>query len=117
MRSTHGVVVNPVNKYLTNDTGTERYVEAKQQSTVVWHSFSTNCAAVMHSAVITHVATSPPLLQAKPPPAFCCCCFSQLEDDIIAKPDYIQSIKKFAAEQSQEWMILEFSQLGFIGKY
>ncbi|KFQ73351.1 Alpha-1,3-mannosyl-glycoprotein 4-beta-N-acetylglucosaminyltransferase B, partial [Phoenicopterus ruber ruber] len=40
----------------------------------------------------------------------------QLEDDIIAKPDYIQSIKNFAAEQSQEWMILEFSQLGFIGK-
>ncbi|KAI6069543.1 Alpha-1,3-mannosyl-glycoprotein 4-beta-N-acetylglucosaminyltransferase-like protein MGAT4D isoform X1 [Aix galericulata] len=40
----------------------------------------------------------------------------RLEDDIIAKPDYIQSIKKFAAEQSQEWMILEFSQLGFIGK-
>jgi len=44
-------------------------------------------------------------------------CFSQLEDDIIAKPDYIQSIENFAAEQSQEWMVLEFSQLGFIGKY
>lgn len=43
--------------------------------------------------------------------------FPQLEDDIIAKPDYIQSIENFAAEQSQEWMILEFSQLGFIGKY
>ncbi|NXK56049.1 MGT4B acetylglucosaminyltransferase, partial [Chauna torquata] len=42
--------------------------------------------------------------------------YLQLEDDIIAKPDYIQSIKNFAAEQSQEWMILEFSQLGFIGK-
>ncbi|KAM6270135.1 alpha-1,3-mannosyl-glycoprotein 4-beta-N-acetylglucosaminyltransferase-like protein MGAT4D [Porphyrio hochstetteri] len=42
--------------------------------------------------------------------------YLQLEDDIIAKPDYIQSIKTFVAEQSQEWMILEFSQLGFIGK-
>eukprot|EP00076_Gallus_gallus_P040747 XP_025006285.1 alpha-1,3-mannosyl-glycoprotein 4-beta-N-acetylglucosaminyltransferase-like protein MGAT4D isoform X2 [Gallus gallus] len=41
---------------------------------------------------------------------------SKLEDDIIAKPDYIQSIENFAAEQSQEWMVLEFSQLGFIGK-
>ncbi|GAB0189337.1 alpha-1,3-mannosyl-glycoprotein 4-beta-N-acetylglucosaminyltransferase-like protein MGAT4D [Grus japonensis] len=40
----------------------------------------------------------------------------RLEDDIVAKPDYIQSIKNFAAKQSQEWMILEFSQLGFIGK-
>ncbi|KAM9295495.1 alpha-1,3-mannosyl-glycoprotein 4-beta-N-acetylglucosaminyltransferase-like protein MGAT4D isoform 3-T4 [Morus bassanus] len=40
----------------------------------------------------------------------------RLEDDIIAKADYIQSIKNFAAEQSQEWMMLEFSQLGFIGK-
>ncbi|OXB62932.1 hypothetical protein ASZ78_006867 [Callipepla squamata] len=38
----------------------------------------------------------------------------ELEDDIIAKPDYIQSIENFAAEQSQEWMVLEFSQLGFI---
>ncbi|NXE73429.1 MGT4B acetylglucosaminyltransferase, partial [Cochlearius cochlearius] len=42
--------------------------------------------------------------------------YLQLEDDIIAKPDYIESIRNFAAEQSQEWMILEFSQLGFIGK-
>lgn len=29
MRSSHGVAVNPVNKYLMNDTRTERYVEAK----------------------------------------------------------------------------------------
>ncbi|XP_010175492.1 alpha-1,3-mannosyl-glycoprotein 4-beta-N-acetylglucosaminyltransferase B [Antrostomus carolinensis] len=42
--------------------------------------------------------------------------YLQLEDDIIAKSDYIESIKNFAAKQSQEWMILEFSQLGFIGK-
>ncbi|NWT00720.1 MGT4B acetylglucosaminyltransferase, partial [Mionectes macconnelli] len=42
--------------------------------------------------------------------------YLQLEDDIIAKPDYIASIKSFVAQQSQDWMILEFSQLGFIGK-
>ncbi|XP_009866619.1 PREDICTED: alpha-1,3-mannosyl-glycoprotein 4-beta-N-acetylglucosaminyltransferase B-like [Apaloderma vittatum] len=52
------------------------------------------------------------MLYAQPKGRF----YLQLEDDIIAKPDYIQSIKSFAAEQSQEWMILEFSQLGFIGK-
>uniref|UniRef100_A0A452I692 MGAT4 family member D n=1 Tax=Gopherus agassizii TaxID=38772 RepID=A0A452I692_9SAUR len=43
--------------------------------------------------------------------------FFQLEDDIVAKPQYIEKIKNFALEQpSDEWMILEFSQLGFIGK-
>ncbi|XP_071411810.1 alpha-1,3-mannosyl-glycoprotein 4-beta-N-acetylglucosaminyltransferase-like protein MGAT4D isoform X2 [Pithys albifrons albifrons] len=42
--------------------------------------------------------------------------YLQLEDDIIAKPDYIESIKSFVAQQSQDWMVLEFSQLGFIGK-
>ncbi|XP_069711362.1 calmegin isoform X2 [Phaenicophaeus curvirostris] len=52
------------------------------------------------------------MLYAQPKGTF----YLQLEDDIIAKSDYIQSIKNFAAEQSQDWMILEFSQLGFIGK-
>ncbi|XP_038256357.1 alpha-1,3-mannosyl-glycoprotein 4-beta-N-acetylglucosaminyltransferase-like protein MGAT4D isoform X5 [Dermochelys coriacea] len=43
--------------------------------------------------------------------------YLQLEDDIVAKPQYIQKIKTFALKQpSDEWMILEFSQLGFIGK-
>ncbi|NXB64114.1 MGT4B acetylglucosaminyltransferase, partial [Struthidea cinerea] len=42
--------------------------------------------------------------------------YLQLEDDIIATPDYIESIKSFAAQQSQDWIVLEFSQLGFIGK-
>ncbi|NWR90098.1 MGT4B acetylglucosaminyltransferase, partial [Furnarius figulus] len=42
--------------------------------------------------------------------------YLQLEDDIIAKPDYIASIKSFVAQQSQDWVVLEFSQLGFIGK-
>ncbi|XP_054248314.1 alpha-1,3-mannosyl-glycoprotein 4-beta-N-acetylglucosaminyltransferase-like protein MGAT4D [Indicator indicator] len=52
------------------------------------------------------------MLYAQPKGTF----YLQLEDDIVAKRDYIQSIKAFASEQSQEWMILEFSQLGFIGK-
>ncbi|XP_069834726.1 alpha-1,3-mannosyl-glycoprotein 4-beta-N-acetylglucosaminyltransferase-like protein MGAT4D [Dendropsophus ebraccatus] len=43
--------------------------------------------------------------------------YLQLEDDIVAKPDYFQSIKDFATQQaSDDWLILEFSQLGFIGK-
>ncbi|NXA11211.1 MGT4B acetylglucosaminyltransferase, partial [Sapayoa aenigma] len=52
------------------------------------------------------------MLYAQPKGTF----YLQLEDDIIAKPDYIASIKSFAAQQSQDWMVLEFSQLGFIGK-
>ncbi|XP_069781419.1 alpha-1,3-mannosyl-glycoprotein 4-beta-N-acetylglucosaminyltransferase B-like isoform X2 [Narcine bancroftii] len=43
--------------------------------------------------------------------------YLQLEDDIIATPNYLQTIQNFAQHQpSDEWMILEFSQLGFIGK-
>lgn len=43
--------------------------------------------------------------------------YLQLEDDIIATPNYLQTILNFAQHQSSdEWMILEFSQLGFIGK-
>ncbi|XP_078117518.1 alpha-1,3-mannosyl-glycoprotein 4-beta-N-acetylglucosaminyltransferase B [Sander vitreus] len=42
---------------------------------------------------------------------------SQLEDDIVARPNYFTTMKNFALQQpSEEWMILEFSQLGFIGK-
>ncbi|NWH96402.1 MGT4B acetylglucosaminyltransferase, partial [Aegithalos caudatus] len=52
------------------------------------------------------------MLYAQPKGTF----YLQLEDDIIAKPDYIESVKSFAAQQSQDWMVLEFSQLGFIGK-
>nr|XP_033795553.1 alpha-1,3-mannosyl-glycoprotein 4-beta-N-acetylglucosaminyltransferase-like protein MGAT4D isoform X2 [Geotrypetes seraphini] len=53
------------------------------------------------------------MLYAQPKGMF----YIQLEDDIIAKPGYFQSIKKFAMEQtSDDWMILDFSQLGFIGK-
>ncbi|XP_077182742.1 alpha-1,3-mannosyl-glycoprotein 4-beta-N-acetylglucosaminyltransferase B isoform X3 [Paroedura picta] len=43
--------------------------------------------------------------------------YVQLEDDIVAKPNYLSTMKNFALQQpSEEWMILEFSQLGFIGK-
>ncbi|NXL15665.1 MGT4B acetylglucosaminyltransferase, partial [Setophaga kirtlandii] len=52
------------------------------------------------------------MLYAQPKGTF----YLQLEDDIIAKPDFIGSIKSFAAQQSHDWMVLEFSQLGFIGK-
>lgn len=43
--------------------------------------------------------------------------YVQLEDDVIAKADYLSSMKSFAMQQaSKEWLYLEFSQLGFIGK-
>ncbi|MGH0145648.1 UNVERIFIED_CONTAM: hypothetical protein FKN15_005982 [Acipenser sinensis] len=41
----------------------------------------------------------------------------QLEDDLIARTGYFQTMKNVALQQtSVEWMIIEFSQLGFIGK-
>lgn len=44
--------------------------------------------------------------------------FLQLEDDIVARPNYFTTMKNFALQQpSEEWMILEFSQLGFIGQF
>ncbi|XP_028932528.1 alpha-1,3-mannosyl-glycoprotein 4-beta-N-acetylglucosaminyltransferase-like protein MGAT4D isoform X2 [Ornithorhynchus anatinus] len=53
------------------------------------------------------------MLYAQPKGTF----YLQLEDDIVAKPQYFQTIKNFATHQtSDEWIILEFSQLGFIGK-
>ncbi|MEE6470473.1 hypothetical protein FKM82_008979 [Ascaphus truei] len=43
--------------------------------------------------------------------------YIQLEDDIVAKQNYFNTIKNFALQlSSEDWMILEFSQLGFIGK-
>uniref|UniRef100_A0A8C6PGX3 Alpha-1,3-mannosyl-glycoprotein 4-beta-N-acetylglucosaminyltransferase A n=1 Tax=Nothobranchius furzeri TaxID=105023 RepID=A0A8C6PGX3_NOTFU len=43
--------------------------------------------------------------------------YVQLEDDIVAKPNYFATMKNFALQlSSEDWMILEFSQLGFIGK-
>uniref|UniRef100_A0A6Q2YTS2 Alpha-1,3-mannosyl-glycoprotein 4-beta-N-acetylglucosaminyltransferase A n=1 Tax=Esox lucius TaxID=8010 RepID=A0A6Q2YTS2_ESOLU len=43
--------------------------------------------------------------------------YVQMEDDIVAKPNYFATMKNFALQlSSEDWMILEFSQLGFIGK-
>uniref|UniRef100_A0AAY4B5X0 Alpha-1,3-mannosyl-glycoprotein 4-beta-N-acetylglucosaminyltransferase A n=1 Tax=Denticeps clupeoides TaxID=299321 RepID=A0AAY4B5X0_9TELE len=43
--------------------------------------------------------------------------YVQLEDDIVAKPNYFATMRNFALQlSSEDWMILEFSQLGFIGK-
>uniref|UniRef100_A0A671RMX1 Alpha-1,3-mannosyl-glycoprotein 4-beta-N-acetylglucosaminyltransferase B-like n=1 Tax=Sinocyclocheilus anshuiensis TaxID=1608454 RepID=A0A671RMX1_9TELE len=43
--------------------------------------------------------------------------YVQLEDDIVAKQGFFQSMKKYIAQVlSEEWLFLEFSQLGFIGK-
>ena len=43
--------------------------------------------------------------------------YCQLEDDVQSKPGYFSAMKNFALNQkSDEWILLEFSQLGFIGK-
>ncbi|KTF96909.1 hypothetical protein cypCar_00008626 [Cyprinus carpio] len=43
--------------------------------------------------------------------------YVQLEDDIVAKQGFFESMKKYIADVlSEEWLFLEFSQLGFIGK-
>ncbi|XP_068182114.1 alpha-1,3-mannosyl-glycoprotein 4-beta-N-acetylglucosaminyltransferase B-like [Antennarius striatus] len=43
--------------------------------------------------------------------------YVQLEDDVIAKVGYYTDMKTFVTkEDSKEWLFLEFSQLGFIGK-
>ena len=42
----------------------------------------------------------------------------QLEDDVIAKPGYFTIMKTFAEQQSSTtWILLEFSTLGFIGRF
>eukprot|EP00057_Strongylocentrotus_purpuratus_P031310 XP_784243.3 PREDICTED: alpha-1,3-mannosyl-glycoprotein 4-beta-N-acetylglucosaminyltransferase A [Strongylocentrotus purpuratus] len=43
--------------------------------------------------------------------------YCQLEDDIVAVPGYLTTMKNFAMQQStKDWLLLEFSSLGFIGK-
>ncbi|XP_055379355.1 alpha-1,3-mannosyl-glycoprotein 4-beta-N-acetylglucosaminyltransferase B isoform X2 [Condylostylus longicornis] len=46
--------------------------------------------------------------------------YVQLEDDILAKKGFISIMKKFAIEKTSNkktpWMVLDFCQLGFIGK-
>ena len=44
--------------------------------------------------------------------------YCQLEDDIVATMAYASTIQTFALQQeTNEWFMLEFSSLGFIGKY
>ena len=52
-----------------------------------------------------------------------CClwlCWSslqQLEDDVVSKPGFLTVMKSFAYQQkSNDWLLLEFSTLGFIGQ-
>ncbi|GFO09275.1 alpha-1,3-mannosyl-glycoprotein 4-beta-n-acetylglucosaminyltransferase b [Plakobranchus ocellatus] len=42
--------------------------------------------------------------------------YVQMEDDVIAKPGYLTIMITFAKQQKEEWIMLEFSTLGFIGK-
>ncbi|XP_072038293.1 LOW QUALITY PROTEIN: alpha-1,6-mannosyl-glycoprotein 4-beta-N-acetylglucosaminyltransferase-like [Amphiura filiformis] len=43
--------------------------------------------------------------------------YIQLEDDVIATPNYVQSIREYIdLNQNEQWVCLEFSELGFIGK-
>ncbi|KAL4225010.1 hypothetical protein ACF0H5_015705 [Mactra antiquata] len=43
--------------------------------------------------------------------------YMQMEDDVIASDGYFDAINKFIADQPNlEWVCLEFSELGFIGK-
>ncbi|XP_054706776.1 alpha-1,3-mannosyl-glycoprotein 4-beta-N-acetylglucosaminyltransferase A-like [Uloborus diversus] len=45
--------------------------------------------------------------------------YVQLEDDILTKPHYLTIMKNFAFKklrENREWIILDFCQLGFIGK-
>ena len=46
---------------------------------------------------------------------------NQLEDDIISAPGFVSQIKKFIVKDSlqkdkSKWLMMEFSELGFIGK-
>ena len=42
----------------------------------------------------------------------------QLEDDVVTKNGYLSTMKNFALNQkTDEWVLLEFSYLGFIGSY
>jgi len=42
----------------------------------------------------------------------------QLEDDVITKPGYLTLMKDFVLSQKMnDWILLEYSHLGFIGNY
>lgn len=43
----------------------------------------------------------------------------QLEDDILSRPNYYDKIKHYVYTQQikkPDWLVIEFSNLGFIGK-
>lgn len=45
--------------------------------------------------------------------------YIQLEDDILVKPQFVTTMKTIALERitnKQQWFVLDFCQLGFIGK-
>ncbi len=42
--------------------------------------------------------------------------YIQLEDDVMAAPNFVPQIKQFIGYQKKHWAVLEFSELGFIGK-
>jgi len=46
--------------------------------------------------------------------------YVQLEDDILAKKNFISTMKNYALQKISEkapWFVLEFCQLGFIGEF
>lgn len=42
--------------------------------------------------------------------------YVHIEDDVIAASDFVRDMKHFIANNSQPWILLECSKLGFIGK-
>merc|ERR1712052_92745 len=45
--------------------------------------------------------------------------YVQLEDDILTKPNFVAIMRDFALEKSaahESWFVIDFCQLGFIGK-
>ena len=45
--------------------------------------------------------------------------YVQLEDDILTKPNFLATMRDFALEKSaahEPWFVIDFCQLGFIGK-
>ena len=45
--------------------------------------------------------------------------YIQLEDDILTKPNFVAIMRDFALEKSaahESWFVIDFCQLGFIGK-
>lgn len=42
--------------------------------------------------------------------------YIQLEDDVICAPNFVSSIRDYIKHHKKPWAVLEFSELGFIGK-